>query len=149
MIQSTVSLQKGFTLIELLLFVLLISILGILSTGFYARFYTQNSVTAVTDQLTQELRKAQGYAMAGKQGGSWGVHNGTNQLTMFQGGTYVGRNMAFDETFPINGNITVTGFTDEIFSRVTGTPSAATTVTITGDTNIRTVTINNQGVISR
>ncbi len=141
--------KKGFTIIELILVMALFLIIGTLSTAFYSRLYTQSTVTSVTDQLTQSFRKAQSYAMNSKQNGNWGVHNGTSQMTLFQGNTYAGRNAVFDESFSVNGNITVTGFTDLIFSRLTGTPSATVIITIKGNDNTKIMIINNQGIVSR
>jgi len=141
--------KKGFTLIELIIVIALISILGFLSTGFYSRFYNQNAVSTVTDELTQEFRKAQIYAMMGKQNGNWGVHNNTTSIVLFQGSTFTGRNTAFDETFAVNSNIIITGLTDLIFSRMTGTPSATPTIIISSANNTRTITVNSQGVVNR
>jgi prepilin-type N-terminal cleavage/methylation domain-containing protein len=141
--------KKGFTLIELIIVIALISILGFLSTGFYSRFYNQNAVSTITDELTQEFRKAQIYAMMGKQNGNWGVHNNTTSIILFQGSTFVGRNTAFDETFTVNSNITITGLTDLIFFRMTGTPSATPTIIISNANNTRTITVNSQGVVNR
>ena len=141
--------KKGFTLIELIIVIALISILGFLSTGFYSRFYNQNAVGVVADELTQELRKAQIYAMTGKQNVNWGVHNNTTSIILFQGSTFAGRNTAFDETFTVNSNIAITGLTDLIFSRMTGTPSATPTIIISSANNTMTITVNSQGVVNR
>lgn len=141
--------KNGFTLIEFLIVIALITILGTLSTGFYSRFYNQNAVSTVTDEITQELRKAQVYAMMGKQNGNWGVHNNTSSIILFQGSTFATRNTAFDESSPVNTNISITGLTDIIFSRMTGTPSAIPAITIANGNNIRTITINNQGIVNR
>jgi prepilin-type N-terminal cleavage/methylation domain-containing protein len=141
--------HKGFTLIELLLVVALVGVLGYISIGFYSRFFTQNAVANTTDQLTSELRKAQIYSMMGKQNSSWGVHKGTNQIILFQGSSYTGRNVAFDEIFSVNQNVSLTGLSDIIFSRMTGTPSASPTIVISGNNNTKTVIVNSQGVVSR
>lgn len=141
--------KKGFTLIELIIVIALISILGFLSTGFYSRFYNQNAVSTVTDELTQEFRKAQIYAMTGKQNGNWGVHNNITSIILFQGSAFAGRNTAFDETFSVNSNISISGLTDLIFSRMTGTPSATPTIIISSANNTRTITVNSQGVVNR
>ena len=141
--------KKGFTLIELLIVIALLTILGILTTGFYSRFYNQNAVSVVTDEITQELRKAQIYAMTGKQNGNWGVHNNTTSIILFQGSTFAGRNSAFDETFSVNSNIAITGLTDVIFFHMTGTPSATPTIVVSNANNTRTIIVNAQGVVNR
>ena len=141
--------MKGFTLIELLLVIAIFLVLGSLSAVFFSRFLTQNAVANTQDQLAGELRKAQIYAMMGKQNGGWGVRFGSNTITLFQGNTYATRNSAFDETFTVNTNIAVSGFTEVDFTKITGTPSATPTITITGNNTTKTLTVNSQGVISR
>ena len=141
--------MKGFTLIELLLVIAVVFIISFLSVPFYARFFTQNAVANTVDQLVGEIRKAQIYAVSGKQNGSWGVHFGSNQIVLFQGNSYASRNTAFDESFSVNSNVIVSGLSDVIFSRMTGTPSATPTITISGNGNTKTVSINGQGVVSK
>ncbi|HZE87879.1 MAG TPA: prepilin-type N-terminal cleavage/methylation domain-containing protein [Methylomirabilota bacterium] len=141
--------QYGFTLIELMVVMSLIASLGFLSTGFYARFYSQNNVANVVDQLTGELHKAQIYSMIGKQKEAWGVHNGATQIVLFQGNTYATRNSALDEQFTVNNIIVISGFTDIIFTRMTGTPSATPTITITGKNSTKTIVVTSQGAVNK
>lgn len=140
--------QRGVTLIELLLIVGIVSIIGLSSVAFYSRFFTQSAVANTADKVTSQLRKAQMYAMSGKQNGNWGVHNGANEIVLFQGATYAGRNTAFDEIFNINNNITISGFTDIIFTKTTGIPNTTATITITGAGNEKNIAINAQGSVS-
>src|SRR5437870_896099 len=87
----------GFTLIEVLIVMALVTLVGLTSVPFLSRFFTQNAVENTYEQLKGELGKAQTYAMSGKQNGSWGVHNGTGSIVLFQGSSYASRNSAFDE----------------------------------------------------
>src|SRR5438045_2021465 len=90
---------RGFTLIEVLIVMALAILIGLTSVPFLSRFFTQNTVENTYEQLKGELRKAQTYAMIGKQNGSWGVHYGSSQMTLFQGSAFTGHpNTAFDET---------------------------------------------------
>ncbi len=141
--------RKGFTLIEVLIIVGIVATLSLSSVGFLSRFFTQNAVSNSVDQLTGQLRKAQIYAMAGKQNGNWGVRYATasSQIILFQGDTYASRNTALDEKFTFNSNISVTGMTDIIFTRMTGTPSASATVVISGANNSDTISVNSLGVV--
>lgn len=138
--------SKGITIIELLIVILLISTLGVMSVSFYSRFLTQNAVDNATTRLVNSLRKAQIYSMSGRQNGVWGVKYTTSpkEITLYLTG-----NSAFDESFTVSSNITVGNFTDISFARVTGTSSASSTITISGNNNSKTITINNQGVVSR
>jgi prepilin-type N-terminal cleavage/methylation domain-containing protein len=141
--------ESGFTLIELLLVISIIIIIGTFSVVFFSRFLTQNAVANTQDQIIGELRKAQLYAIEGKQNGSWGVSFGSNKITLFQGNSYATRNTAFDETFSVNSNISIAGFTEVDFAKATGLPSTTGTYTITGNDTSKQFSINSQGVISR
>lgn len=142
--------MKGFTFIELLVVVSIVLTLSVMSSVFYSRFLTQNNVSNVQDQLLSSLRKAQIYAMMERRGGDWGVHYGSNKIVVFQGSTYAGRNAALDEFFDLAGTITITGFIDIIFTRITGLPSSSGIITISGPNNTtKQVIVNSEGVASR
>jgi len=141
--------SSGISLIELLLVVVIISTLGIFSASFYARFLTQNEVVNTVDRLIGSFRKAQVYSMMGKQNGTWGVRYtlSPKEITLYLSG-----NSAFDETYQINSNITISyspDIKDITFARITGLPSAAPTITIAGNNSSKTITVNSQGVVSR
>lgn len=141
--------QAGFTIIELLLVISIVTIIGTFSVVFFSRFLTQNAVANAQDQLIGELRKAQMYAMMGRQNGNWGVRFGSNKITLFQGNSYATRTTALDETFSENSNISISGFTEVVFTKTTGLPSTTGTYAITGNDTSKQVVINSQGVVSR
>jgi len=134
----------GFSLIELILVVAIVLTLGVLSSVFYSRFLNQNSVANVSDQFASQLRKAQTYAMAGKQNSSWGVKYTAGTITLFASSSG-----AFDETFSVNGNIGVSGFSQVIFAKTTGIPDLTPTITISGGGNTKIVSVNSQGAVLR
>lgn len=136
--------RLGFSLIELILVVAVILTLGVLSSVFYSRFLNQNSVANVSDQFASQLRKAQTYAMAGKQNSSWGVKYTAGAITLFASSS-----SAFDETFSVNGNIGVSGFSQVIFAKATGIPDGTPTITISGGGNTKIVSVNSQGTVLR
>src|SRR6266851_5201739 len=124
--------MEGFTLIELILVVSLIIILGTFTTAFAARFFTQNGVANTTDELIGDFRQAQVNAMMGKRNGNWGVNYSANKITLYLGTSFAARTAAFDTTFTVNPSISVTGFSDLNFFRMTGTSSATPTISISG-----------------
>lgn len=138
--------SNGLTLIELLLVVTIMLTLGVMSISFYSRFLTQNAIDNNTTQLAGSFRKAQIYSMMGKQNGIWGVKYGSNKITLYLSGK-----PAFDENYSVNENITISGFSDISFARITGLPIGTTPVTISiaSGSNSKTITINSQGVVSR
>lgn len=137
--------KNGFSLIELIIVIAVILVLGTASAVFYSRFLNQNSVANASDSIVGELRKAQMYSMAGKQDSSWGVKWGSNTITLF-----ATRSASFDETVSVPSVVTITGFTQVIFAKPTGTPDVPTTGTISDSKgNTKTFTISSQGMISR
>lgn len=141
--------KDGFTIIELLLVITIVIMLGTTSVVFFSRFLTQNAVITTQDQLIGQLRKAQLYAMMGKQDSNWGVAFSANTITLFQGDSFTLRNTAFDETFFVNQNIAISGFSEIVYTKTTGLPSTSGSYNITGADSIKEVSVNTQGVPSR
>ena len=140
---------KGFTLIEILLVIASMSLISVLTVSFFSRFLLQNAVSNTVDQIAGELRKAQTYSMAGKQNSGWGVNYSSSTLTLFKGNTYATRNPALDETFQINPNISITGFTEIEYAKVTGMPNTTAIIVISTPKLSKTVTVNSQGVVNK
>lgn len=140
--------QKGFTLIEVIMVIVIIGLVTASSAAFYAKFYGQSSLTQTTDALIEQLRKAQLYAMTGRLGGNWGIHNGLNQIILFQGNSYGQRDASFDEIMSIYQPTIISGFTDIVFYK-TGTPSATGTITVSAASTVKTITVGSMGVINR
>lgn len=142
-------LHYGFSFIELILVISLVLLLGVMSSGFAARFLTQNSVANSGDQLVNDLRAAQMNAMVGKQNSNWGVNYSANTITLYKGNSFATRTTAFDQTFSVNSGVTISGMSDINFTRMTGIPGSTPTITITGSGETKTITVNSQGVVTR
>lgn len=141
---------RGFTLIELILVMAIISFIAMLSSPLYSRFLLQNAVGNTVDELSGSLRKAQTYAMAGKQDSAWSVNYSSNTITLYKGTNFASRDPSFDETFSVNPNVTVSGITDISFAKATGLPTPSTAnISISSGNNNKTVTMNSQGVVSK
>lgn len=141
--------NKGFTFIELLLVISITLIIGSYSAVFFSRFISQNAVSNTQDQLTNQLRKAQLYAMMSKQNSNWGVNFSSNTITLYQGNSFAARNTAFDEVFTVNNSVTVSGLSDTNFARMTGIPNTTSSVTVSGTGGSKTITVNSQGVVNK
>lgn len=142
--------MKGFTLIELILVLAIMLTISVMAPTFYSRFLLQNAVANTTDQMVGSLRKAQIYSMVGKQNSAWSLNYSSNTITVYKGTDFATRNIAFDEKFSVNSNVSVSGMTDINFTRLTGVPTPSTsTITISSGTNSDIITVNSQGVVSR
>jgi len=146
--------MKGFTFIEIILVVAIMLTISIMTPTFYSRFLLQNSVANTTDQLAGSMRKAQFQSMMGKNADSWSVNYSANTITLYKGNNFGVRDPSFDEKFTVNPNISVSGFTDLNFAKVSGLPSPGpfplnVSISSSSGNNSDVVTVNSQGVVSR
>lgn len=136
--------ESGFTIIELLLVIVIVTIVGLSSAPFLSRFIVQNAVASTTNYLVSTLRKAQSYAMAGKDDSDWQVDIVTNEIRLVRASDGV----VFD-TKAVYPNVSVTGFTTITYSSPNGLPDvAAESITIVGGNTTDTITTNSQGTIN-
>ena len=129
---------------EVLLTVAIVLIMGTFAFAFMARFFLNNAVANTADQIAEQLHKAQVYSMSGKQDTNWGVKYSSGKITL-----YSTSNPAFDESFSIDSNVTITGFSPVTFVKATGIPSSPLTIIVSGNNSSQTVTLDSQGVVKR
>ncbi|OGM74825.1 hypothetical protein A2191_02875 [Candidatus Woesebacteria bacterium RIFOXYA1_FULL_38_9] len=67
--------NAGITLIELLLVIAIVALLGAAATPFLSSFVLRTNFDATGQKVVSSIRKAQGYAMDGKQSQVWGCVN--------------------------------------------------------------------------
>lgn len=139
--------MKGFTLIEVILVVGLAIAIAAVALPSPARFVFSQQAAVVADELSGSLRKAQGYAMSGKGGASWGVAVRDGYIVLFQGGSYDSRDVSFDETYTIPDRINVSGIDEVIFVGPSSHPSATPEVTITWRDDSWSYVLNAEGVL--
>ncbi|HYD35664.1 MAG TPA: prepilin-type N-terminal cleavage/methylation domain-containing protein [Vitreimonas sp.] len=136
--------QQGVTLIELLLVIGLMLIVGMMASPFISQFLTYNSFDIAEQQLQGNLRKAQAYAMDGKQPGPWGVCLSDRMIRLFSGTC---ASPTHHEDFELPTTVTVTGLNTVTFNN-RGEPSAALSITITTPLETATMVLNQSGGLS-
>ena len=142
--------SRGFTVVELLIVVAMFSLIAGFAPAFYSRFLSQDAVAETADRLAGSLRNAQGYSLAGKGNLPWGVALNGGALVLFQGNSFATRNAALDRRVAVPSSVSVSGFSETVFARVSGVPTAPLTVLLTASGGAsRTVTMNVLGVVSR
>jgi type II secretory pathway pseudopilin PulG len=139
--------KSGLTLIELLLSIGIIWALAGLSAPFLSTFLGSERVDITTDKVIRTLRKAQSYALAGKENSTWGVHYETGNLVLFKGSSYLGRDSSFDEEFSTPRAITISGLNDIHFNKLWGNPSQTISVTVSTPYDSETITVNLGGLV--
>ena len=139
--------KRGFTLIELLVTIALVGILGAIAAPFVSSFIQKTNYETTADKVLSVIRKAQGYAMDGKNGAVWGVCL-TGPTTRLFSGTCA--TPTFSEDFSVPSTVTVTGLTTTTFS-LRGEPSPVNglaNVTVTTSYGTRTISVTSAGGVN-
>ena len=140
--------MRAFTLIELLLAIGLIAAIAGLSAPVLYSFQVQNDVNVTVNASVQMLRKAQESSRGGDGDSRWGVHVSGNDLVLFQGSDYAGRDVAFDEVYSFPYSISLSGDSEIVFEKASGLPVAGGTVTFSSSTGeSRDLVVNSMGMI--
>ena len=141
-------------MIEVLLVVAIIGILAALGTSSYFGYLKSVEIDSVSREIVSGLREAQGRAMAGESGKKWGVHfvNGdSDYYELFSTATdYAGATVssaAYLRPGVEFASPALGGSLDIIFSRISGTIAATSTVVISSAGGTATTTVTAIGNI--
>lgn len=142
--------NNGFTLLEVLLSVTILTMLTGISLPILASLNNRNDLDITTQTIAMQLRRAQSYARGMSQDSAWGVRVQSGSSTLFKGASYATRDTGYDEQTTLPSTIVPSGLGETVFSKLSGTPSATGTVTLTLQTNneVRTVTLNAKGMVA-
>lgn len=149
--KKTVSaVRRGFTLIELSLVVAIVVLIGGISAPVYQNFQVRNNIDLAVEDAVHALRRAQILSQSGEGDSTWGVYISTGNITIFKGASFAARDVSFDEVFEFPPNMTTSGTSELVYSKMYGDPQSALPATITftsinGDS--RDVFINSEGMI--
>lgn len=133
--------EKGFTLIELLLVIAIVAILGAATTPFLSRFVLQTNFDSSEEKVISTIRKAQEYAMDGKNGETWGVCLSGNSLRLYSGSC---ANPTISENFTIPTTVNISGFSDTTFN-TRGEPSGSLSITVSTSLESSEILLNSAG----
>lgn len=122
--------QKGFTLIEVLLVIILIALIGFLSSLTYSRIKASNDLQNVFNLAVTSVVRARTRAQLGDNDSSWGVKFGST-ITVFRGSSFAIRDTTFDEISAVAATITSSSSLEIIFNKLTGYPNVTSTIVIT------------------
>jgi prepilin-type N-terminal cleavage/methylation domain-containing protein len=139
--------NKGFTLLEVLLSITLVSALLIISTITYYPLMLRNELTVAVNQTTEALARASFLASGAQSDSEWGVKLQTGSATVFKGTSYSESDL-YNEVYSIAQNVSFSGLTEIVFSKMTGLPQSTGTITLTSSIGSKNVTINSKGTVS-
>ncbi len=139
--------EQGFTLLELLLSVAIIAILAGLSLPVYRTLLSKNDLDVAAVTVAQSLRRAQILSQAVDGDMTWGLKVQSGSIVIFRGASFAARDTTFDETFSTSTTIGVSGTTEIVFAKMTGLPQSTGAVTLSSETDTKSVTINAKGMV--
>ncbi|MCX6764153.1 MAG: type II secretion system protein [Candidatus Nealsonbacteria bacterium] len=140
--------QKAFTLIEILLVIGIFSILAILTLPLSLDFYKKYQLDIYTQEIVQALRRAQLKSMSVEQDSRFGIYLAEGNYVLFRGNSYAVRELQYDEIFDIPYNISLSGLSEIVFSKLSGLPSVSGDIILTNGNEERIININSIGRIS-
>lgn len=136
--------ERGITLIELLLVISIIAVIGLVTTPFLSRFVLQTNFDTTVETLVSSLRKAQGYAMDGKNSVVWGVCKSENKIRLYAGSCVT---PTTSENYSIPGSVTVDNLNATAFN-LRGEPSGALSILVRTGLESAIIEVNTAGGIT-
>lgn len=140
-------LALGFTLTEMLLVVAMITIISGVSMPLYLRFNNTNQLDAAESILVQDLYQAQSFSRNQSRDSGWGVAINGQVITLFAGSSYAARNTAFDVTYTVPSNVSLTGSSSIVYTKLYGLPTGGATFNMTSSGKTVAVVVNSKGMV--
>lgn len=138
--------MRGLALLEVMLVSATIAVLAAISVPAYSFLQVKNDLDVATNTTLQTLRRAQVLSQAVDGDTTWGVKLQSSDITLFKGASYSLRDTTFDETFTLSGNVTPSGVSEVVFSKLLGNPTTTGTLTLTStNSDIQNITIGSKG----
>jgi len=139
---------KGFSMLEALLGVVIIAIIALIAAPIYYSTQSRNDLETAANTIVQSLRRAQALSQGPQNDSAWGVNVATASIVLFKGTTYAGRDTTYDEISEMAANITFSGASEVVFTKMYGLPLTTGTLTLAIPAGeIMTITINSKGMV--
>ena len=147
--------RRAFTLIETLVAIAIMVMLAVVVVFSLAHKKGESSLDADVLKVKTVLAEARSDTLSGKEASAYGVHFGTDTVTLFKGTTYSSTSPD-NELFQLNDDIEISsislagGGSDLVFRRLTGatdTPGSITLQIKTDSAKTATITVNAVGTV--
>ena len=148
--------KKGLTTIELMISVAILAMVMGASALSLSAFIANSHLDNRTDDLVQNLRKAQANSIMRVKDSSWGVYFDADNdaFTFFKGDSYASRDASYDALYELPAlldlkNVSLNGGVSEVvFEKVTGeTDNYGSLEIYEKEPNTHVITINSLGQI--
>ena len=126
----------------------IIGILITITTVGFTSFRSHENLMIAQSGVLEGVRRAQLSAREGKSDSAWGIEFAENTATVFKGASYSGRDMAFDQPLSMPSGVVLSGLTEIVFSKLTGTTTSTGVITLTNQYGTSNITINAKGTLS-
>ena len=136
--------RKGVSIIELLLVIAILVIISASIFPFLSNFILRNNFETTVDKTVSTIRKAQNYALDGKDNKTWGACFFDHTLRLFSDSC---TEPSFSEDFTVPASVAVSNFS-LTFSHLYGQPSSPLIITISTKIDSKIIEINRAGGIS-
>jgi prepilin-type N-terminal cleavage/methylation domain-containing protein len=149
--------KAGFTLLELIITISLLAILAVVAAGSYIGYQRTFELESAARDIVDNLRDAQGRAMASENNLNWGIHfenniSGGPFYSRFSGSSYITSDETFYLPSSIQFNTPTTGNSlDIIFNKLKGTIASDLSIIISltaSSSDTRTISVNKAGKIT-
>lgn len=144
---------KGISVIEMLIVVAVIGILLAVVLPQFSGVKNAQVLNSAAQDVVSTLNKARSQTLASLDSSEYGVHFQSDKIVLFKGTSYSSSNSNNENVNMISpatiSNINLTGGASNIyFSRLTGSPSASGTVTISVGAKTKAITVFSTGIVS-
>lgn len=122
---------------------------GLIISPSYYKFKESSDLDAVFNLVNNTLTKSQNRSQFIFKDSNWGIKLLNNQLTTFKGASYATRDTSADEKINLPPNITVSGLTEIVFSKLKGYPNVTGTISLINNSGqTKNIIINEKGSVS-
>lgn len=143
----TLNTKRGFTLLEVILSLGILTIIAGLGFVVSLDFYRTYFFNADRDTFVGVLQSARAKAMSNINESNFGVYVESSSYTLFQGVSYVLRDVSQDSIISTSPRITKTGLSEVVFSQLSGDANITGDIWLHAGTSTATISIQTNGRI--
>ena len=136
--------ERGVTLIEFLLVIAIITVIAGAAAPFLSRFVLITNFDSARQKVISTIRKAQSYAMDGRNNQTWGVCISGGAIRLYSGTCAT---PTISENFTVPSSVSVSGLSDTTFNS-RGEPSLSLSITVSSSIDSSSIQLNNAGGMS-
>ena len=140
-------LRKGFTLIEIVTAISLLLLIFGVGSAFSINYLRNSYLTSSVEYIVREIYLAQADAVSETGHSDHGVVVFPDRVVRYRGGTYAGRDPAYDIVTILPAEVEVTGDTGVQFEKGVYTPAGAYMITVGNDLQECDISISAYGLV--